>query len=47
MGTSLNYATLRLLGVPADHPVIVRARSTLHKLGGEKTQRHFTLAYSF
>jgi len=23
-----------LLGVPAEHPVIVRARATLHKLGG-------------
>ena len=34
MGTALNYATLRLLGVPAEHPVIVRARATLHKLGG-------------
>ncbi|KAN0113930.1 Terpenoid cyclases/protein prenyltransferase alpha-alpha toroid [Russula decolorans] len=34
MGTALNYAALRLLGVPADHPVIVRSRATLHKLGG-------------
>jgi len=33
MGTALNYAALRLLGVPAEHPVIVRARATLHKLG--------------
>jgi squalene cyclase len=33
MGTALNYATLRLLGVPAEHPAIVRARATLHKLG--------------
>ena len=34
MGTALNYVALRLLGVPAEHPVIVRARATLHKLGG-------------
>lgn len=33
LGTALNYAALRLLGVPAEHPVIVRARATLHKLG--------------
>jgi lanosterol synthase len=32
-GTSLNYTALRLLGVRADHPVMVKARSTLHKLG--------------
>ena len=34
IGTALNYVSLRLLGVPAEHPVIVRARATLHKLGG-------------
>ena len=33
MGTALNYVALRLLGVPTEHPVIVRARATLHKLG--------------
>ena len=33
MGTALNYVALRLLGVPAEHPVIIRARATLHKLG--------------
>ena len=33
MGTALNYVALRLLGVPVEHPVIVRARATLHKLG--------------
>jgi hypothetical protein len=33
MGTALNYVALRLLGVPAEHPVIVQARATLHKLG--------------
>lgn len=35
MGTALNYVALRLLGVPAEHPVIIRARGTLHKLGGQ------------
>ncbi|KXS11604.1 terpene synthase [Gonapodya prolifera JEL478] len=33
-GTALNYTALRLLGVPADDPVCVKARGTLHKLGG-------------
>lgn len=32
-GTALNYAALRILGVPKHHPVLVRARTTLHKLG--------------
>jgi lanosterol synthase len=41
MGTALNYATLRLLGVPADHPVAVRARATLHKLGGQDNSKAF------
>ena len=47
MGTSLNYATLRLLGVPADHPVIVRARSTLHKLGGQNNSEAFHVGLQF
>jgi lanosterol synthase len=33
-GTSLNYVALRILGVPAEHPAMVKARGTLHKLGG-------------
>ncbi|EIW79190.1 terpene synthase [Coniophora puteana RWD-64-598 SS2] len=33
-GTALNYAALRILGVEANHPVMVKARGTLHKLGG-------------
>ncbi|TIA87278.1 hypothetical protein E3P81_03998 [Wallemia ichthyophaga] len=33
-GTALNYTALRLLGVEADHPVMTKARGTLHKLGG-------------
>ncbi|KAJ7268763.1 terpene synthase [Mycena haematopus] len=34
LGTVLNYASLRLLGVDADHPAAVKARDTLLKLGG-------------
>ncbi|RDB23551.1 Lanosterol synthase [Hypsizygus marmoreus] len=33
-GTALNYTALRLLGMDAEHPVCVKARATLHKLGG-------------
>lgn len=33
-GTSINYVILRLLGLPSDHIVCRRARSTLLKLGG-------------
>jgi hypothetical protein len=32
-GTALNYVALRILGIDKDHPVCVRARGTLHKLG--------------
>ncbi|KAH9939145.1 lanosterol synthase [Amylocystis lapponica] len=33
-GTALNYCAMRILGVSSDHPVLVKARGTLHKLGG-------------
>ncbi|GLB41717.1 putative terpene cyclase mutase family protein [Lyophyllum shimeji] len=33
-GTGLNYTALRVLGVDAEHPTLVKARATLHKLGG-------------
>ncbi|RHZ69532.1 hypothetical protein Glove_283g113 [Diversispora epigaea] len=33
-GTTMNYVVLRILGVDADHPAMVKARSTLHKFGG-------------
>ncbi|XP_005089657.1 lanosterol synthase [Aplysia californica] len=33
-GCALNYAALRMLGLPADDPDLVRARDLLHKLGG-------------
>ncbi len=32
-GTGLNYVSLRILGMDAEHPVCVKARATLHKLG--------------
>jgi lanosterol synthase len=47
MGTALNYVTLRLLGVPAEHPVIVRARSTLHKLGAQNNSEAFYVRLQF
>lgn len=33
-GTALNYVTLRILGLSPDHPALIKARGTLHKLGG-------------
>lgn len=33
-GTALNYTVLRLVGVSKDHPMMVKARETLWKLGG-------------
>jgi len=32
-GTSLNYCAIRILGLSVDHPVAVKARNCLHKLG--------------
>ncbi|KAK4239113.1 terpenoid cyclases/protein prenyltransferase alpha-alpha toroid [Achaetomium macrosporum] len=40
-GTSLNYTVLRLVGVDADHPKMVKARATLHKLGGATHAPHW------
>lgn len=37
-GTALNYVAIRLLGMHADHPVAVRARACLHKLGMSLTR---------
>ncbi|KAL1747921.1 terpenoid cyclases/protein prenyltransferase alpha-alpha toroid [Schizophyllum fasciatum] len=33
-GTGLNYVALRLLGMDAEHPTCVKARTKLHQLGG-------------
>jgi hypothetical protein len=32
-GTSLNYCAIRILGMGVDHPVAVKARGCLHRLG--------------
>jgi len=37
-GTGLNYTALRILGVSAEHPVMIKARGTLHKLGWPKVK---------
>ncbi|PHH65633.1 hypothetical protein CDD81_1719 [Ophiocordyceps australis] len=44
-GTSLNYATLRLIGVEAEHPAMVKARGTLHKLGGATHAPHWAKSW--
>ena len=41
-GTSMNYTTLRLLGVSEEHEVMIKARGTLHKLGGAKNGPHWS-----
>ncbi|OAA59219.1 lanosterol synthase [Niveomyces insectorum RCEF 264] len=41
LGTALNYVALRIVGVGADHPVMVRARATLHRLGGATHAPHW------
>ncbi|KAG2183365.1 hypothetical protein INT43_006371 [Umbelopsis isabellina] len=33
-GTALNYVVLRILGLAADHPAMIKARAKLHQLGG-------------
>lgn len=40
-GTSMNYVALRLVGVNEEHPVMVKARGTLHKMGGAKNGPHW------
>lgn len=44
-GTSINYVSLRLLGLDKDHPVCVKARKTLHKLGGALGNPHWGKAW--
>jgi lanosterol synthase len=41
-GTALNYTILRLLGVDPDEPFMIKARGTLHKLGGVVNAPHWT-----
>lgn len=40
-GTSLNYTVLRLLGVDPDEPAMMKARATLHRLGGALRAPHW------
>ncbi|WEJ96510.1 Lanosterol synthase (Oxidosqualene--lanosterol cyclase) [Yamadazyma tenuis] len=40
-GTTMNYLVLRLLGLDANHPVCVKARKTLHRLGGALGNPHW------
>lgn len=44
-GTTINYVNLRLLGLPASHPVCVKARKTLHRLGGALGNPHWGKAW--
>ncbi|KAH8656633.1 oxidosqualene:lanosterol cyclase-like protein [Tricladium varicosporioides] len=40
-GTAMNYTALRLVGVDAEHPVMIKARGTLHKMGGATNGPHW------
>lgn len=40
-GTAMNYTVLRLLGVEADEPRMIKARATLHRMGGAKMGPHW------
>lgn len=40
-GLAMNYTVLRILGVSADHPRMVKARGELHKLGGAVNGPHW------
>ncbi|KAI5461600.1 oxidosqualene:lanosterol cyclase [Mariannaea sp. PMI_226] len=40
-GTTLNYIVLRLIGVDPEDPLMVKARATLHKLGGALYSPHW------
>ncbi|AQZ09736.1 ERG7 (YHR072W) [Zygosaccharomyces parabailii] len=40
-GTAINYVNLRLLGLPKNHPVCVKARKVLLKLGGAAGAPHW------
>lgn len=40
-GTAMNYTVLRLLGVEAEEERMVKARGTLHRMGGTKMAPHW------
>ncbi|KAG6037956.1 hypothetical protein E4U41_004618 [Claviceps citrina] len=41
LGIALNYTVLRLVGVDPEEPLMVKARGTLHKLGGAVNAPHW------
>ncbi|KAF2455683.1 terpenoid cyclases/protein prenyltransferase alpha-alpha toroid [Lineolata rhizophorae] len=41
-GTSMNYVVLRLLGADAEDPRMIKARGTLHKMGGALNGPHWS-----
>ncbi|KAF2754907.1 lanosterol synthase [Pseudovirgaria hyperparasitica] len=41
-GCAMNYVTLRICGASAEDPRMVKARGTLHKLGGAASGPHWT-----
>jgi lanosterol synthase len=41
-GTSMNYTTLRILGISAEDPRMVKARGILHQMGGAVYGPHWT-----
>jgi lanosterol synthase len=45
LGTILNYITMRIVGVEADHPNMAKARGALHKLGGGTCSPHWGKAW--
>ncbi|KAL7801906.1 oxidosqualene:lanosterol cyclase [Trichoderma afarasin] len=40
-GTAMNYVVMRIVGVDPEDPVMVKARGTLHKLGGALNSPHW------
>lgn len=44
-GTTINYVLLRILGVPKDHCVCIKARETLLRLGGAMGNPHWGKAW--
>lgn len=41
-GTVMNYTALRILGVSEEEPEMIKARGTLHKMGGAKCGPHWS-----
>lgn len=40
-GTAMNYTVMRLLGMDAEDPRMIKARGTLHKMGGATHAPHW------